>query len=73
VREREGGGKLLGCAGVIGHMGRIGGLGPNSVFFSFSFVFTIFLLSFLFQIQTSNQIQTLWHFIYWSILSTVMK
>jgi hypothetical protein len=37
------------------------------------FFFFLFSVSFLFQIQTSIQIQTLWHFIYWLILSTVMK
>jgi hypothetical protein len=39
--------------------------GPVSFF---SFFFFLFSVSFLFQIQTSIQIQTLWHFIYWLIV-----
>jgi hypothetical protein len=39
--------------------------GPGKVSSLFFFLFSV---SFLFQIQTSIQIQTLWHFIYWLII-----
>jgi hypothetical protein len=43
----------------------MGTVGPGK---ASSFFFFLFSVSFLFQIQTSVQIQTLWHFVYWLII-----
>ena len=49
-------------------MGRIGDSRPSKGFIPFSFYFLFFCLFPSFQIQTSIQIQTLWHFVHWLII-----
>jgi hypothetical protein len=54
--------------GRAGPRGGEGGDGPEwvqSAQVRFLLFFFLFSVSFLFQIQTSIQIQTLWHFVYW--------
>jgi hypothetical protein len=55
-----------------GLRGGEGGDGPEwvqSAQVRFLLLFFLFSVSFLFQIQTSIQIQTLWHFVYWLIIN----